>query len=182
MSTNLADGVWTEARVEMLKAMWADGSTAVEVASSLGGGITRNAVLGKVMRLKLSRPPRITSVERGRGNPGQPKAKDAVARRAGAQQIGRIGVKLGQARKDGLSIEEGMEAVLGKDSAQPFRTIVDAVPVEQRKTLTELTERTCKWPIGDPQSPDFHFCGAPKPFDVNRPYCEVHSRRACISI
>ena len=38
--------------------------------------------------------------------------------------------------------------------------------------LMELTERTCKWPIGDPATPNFWFCGlAVKP---GKPYCEAH--------
>ena len=38
--------------------------------------------------------------------------------------------------------------------------------------LMELTERTCKWPIGDPATPDFWFCGLPS--QQGKPYCEAH--------
>jgi GcrA cell cycle regulator len=50
------------------------------------------------------------------------------------------------------------------------------IPVEQRLTLLQLSEHTCKWPIGDPLTPDFYFCGQHS--DDGRPYCEFHSRRA----
>jgi GcrA cell cycle regulator len=50
------------------------------------------------------------------------------------------------------------------------------VPISRRLALTELTERTCKWPVGDPLKEDFHFCGC----DANEasPYCNFHRRMA----
>jgi GcrA cell cycle regulator len=39
-------------------------------------------------------------------------------------------------------------------------------------SLLELTEKTCKWPIGDPATPDFWFCGLPT--ETGKPYCEAH--------
>ena len=50
------------------------------------------------------------------------------------------------------------------------------IPEGERLTLLELNENTCKWPIGDPLSPDFHFCGRSSKDD--QPYCEFHARRA----
>ena len=42
----------------------------------------------------------------------------------------------------------------------------------KRLTLMELTERTCKWPVGDPATEDFWFCGLP--VQAGKPYCEAH--------
>ena len=50
------------------------------------------------------------------------------------------------------------------------------IPPEQRLTLLQLNEHTCKWPIGDPLTTDFYFCGQHS--DEGHPYCEFHSRRA----
>ena len=59
---------WTDERVELLKKLWSDGLSASQIAAELGG-ITRNAVIGKVHRLGLSgrakssssaSPPKIT--------------------------------------------------------------------------------------------------------------------------
>ena len=50
------------------------------------------------------------------------------------------------------------------------------IPVEQRKTLLQLTEKTCRWPVGDPGSTDFFFCGGDTVNDL--PYCSYHSRVA----
>ena len=46
-------------------------------------------------------------------------------------------------------------------------------PIPLKLKLTQLTERTCKWPVGDPMHDDFHFCGHEA--EEGRPYCEYHS-------
>ena len=50
------------------------------------------------------------------------------------------------------------------------------IPISQRRTLLELTEQTCRWPIGDPGSPEFFFCGGNTVTKL--PYCAYHSRIA----
>jgi GcrA cell cycle regulator len=57
---------------------------------------------------------------------------------------------------------------------QPAANVV--VPISRRLGLTELTESTCKWPVGDPMKDDFHFCGNDSP--DNSPYCTYHARLA----
>jgi GcrA cell cycle regulator len=61
--------------------------------------------------------------------------------------------------------------------AEPEPEMIE-IPVEQRKTLLQLTEKTCHWPIGDPGSGggDFYFCGGEAAPDL--PYCTHHSRIA----
>ena len=55
--------------------------------------------------------------------------------------------------------------------------LVEAViPLEQRRTLVQLTDATCRWPVGDPGSADFFFCGGQTKEDG--PYCTHHSRVA----
>ena len=46
----------------------------------------------------------------------------------------------------------------------------------RKLSLVQLTERTCKWPIGDPLSPDFHFCGDHS--GDGTPYCAFHAKLA----
>jgi len=50
------------------------------------------------------------------------------------------------------------------------------IPVAERKSIQTLTEVTCRWPIGDPQNTEFHFCSKNKVAGL--PYCEFHARRA----
>ena len=45
---------WSDDRVALLKRLWGEGKTAAEIAKELGEGVTRNAVIGKAHRLKLS--------------------------------------------------------------------------------------------------------------------------------
>lgn len=49
------------------------------------------------------------------------------------------------------------------------------IPVSERKTVRTLKMNDCRWPIGDPQRPDFHFCGKPKAAGFS--YCDFHVRR-----
>jgi GcrA cell cycle regulator len=61
--------------------------------------------------------------------------------------------------------------------AEPEPELIEnIIPIGQRRTLLELTADTCRWPIGDPASPDFFFCGG-KPL-TGLPYCSYHSRVA----
>lgn len=50
------------------------------------------------------------------------------------------------------------------------------IPLEERATIMDLNEHTCRWPIGDPQHDEFHFCGKHK-ID-GTPYCQFHGQVA----
>jgi GcrA cell cycle regulator len=170
---------WTEERVELLKKLWMEGFSASQIASELGDGVTRNAVIGKVHRLKLSgraKPtsaaPRTRSAPRSAGVRRAPASTGARASLSGSMMKQR---SMGAAPVIGataLKISEDVEAeaAIAPQVAELF------IPVEQRLTLLELNEHTCKWPIGDPLTPDFYFCGQHS--EEGKPYCEFHARRA----
>ena len=61
-------------------------------------------------------------------------------------------------------------------SQAPARSEEPVIPVHQRKTLQTLNRNDCRWPIGDPQHADFHFCG--KRQAAGHSYCEFHWRKA----
>jgi GcrA cell cycle regulator len=150
--------MWTDERVEMLKKLWAEGLSASQVAKQLGG-VTRNAVIGKVHRLGLS----------GRATPSRPARPKAPTPRNLTHVRG---------RPDPLVAEHREEAEEIETVAKPreiAREVLDNGPRELTTVLT-LTERNCKWPIGDPGSPDFHFCG--RGADGNAPYCAEHAKLA----
>ncbi|MEX0627906.1 MAG: GcrA family cell cycle regulator [Cucumibacter sp.] len=160
---------WTDERVELLRRLWMEGLSASQIAAVLGEAVTRNAVIGKVHRLKLSgRAKPASSAPRAR------KPRAASPRRLAGPLIGRrhslnppmIGATALQMAPDD---EEGLMAAVD-------RAIELYIPPEERVDLLSLNEHTCKWPIGDPMSDDFYFCG--RQADENRPYCEFHSRRA----
>jgi len=162
---------WTEERGERLKNLWAEGLSASQIAVQLGG-TSRNAVIGKVHRLKLS--------GRSRTAPGparQRKARDAASSQRDTH--GRDAASQGKnatpvVGATALQPEAAVEAVAVPAAVQERAAVV--VPISRRLALTELTERTCKWPIGDPLSEDFHFCG--NDAGDSGPYCAYHARLA----
>lgn len=143
---------WTDERVELLKKLWADGLSASQIAAELGG-ITRNAVIGKVHRLGLS----------GRAkSPSSASPRPRKTRPSGMLRVSRPAMR-------------GNTALAYDYEPEPEPELIE-IPVEQRKTLLQLNERTCRWPIGDPGSADFFFCGGEAANEL--PYCSYHSRVA----
>ncbi|KMK68542.1 GcrA family cell cycle regulator [Puniceibacterium sp. IMCC21224] len=181
---------WTDERVEQLKKMWGEGQSASQIAKELGG-VTRNAVIGKVHRLGLS----------NRAGSGPAPASSAPEPAAAAPEVKPATPEVKakpQPRTEPARDPNPEPVVLETKSAQPpaRRAIIPAgqpLPPQpsaneispealakvneiekkaKKITLMELTERTCKWPVGDPATPDFWFCGLP--VQQGKPYCEAH--------
>jgi GcrA cell cycle regulator len=57
-------------------------------------------------------------------------------------------------------------------SPEALANLAEVAKKARRLTLMQLTERTCKWPVGDPATDDFWFCGLPTV--AGKPYCETH--------
>ncbi|WP_417676242.1 GcrA family cell cycle regulator [Roseibium sp.] len=157
---------WTTERVELLKKLWSEGLSASQIAGELGG-VTRNAVIGKVHRLGLSgraKTPSPASKPR-RNRPSSPASPASSASRQNTQQPqSRGATALKMAPAPAPEIER---------QAEP---IAELVPISERATILTLTERTCKWPIGDPSREDFYFCG--RHSDPGVPYCAHHCKIA----
>jgi GcrA cell cycle regulator len=151
--------MWTDERVELLKKLWAEGLSASHIAAELGG-ITRNAVIGKVHRLGLSG--RAKSPSTAASRPRKARASGQLLRVARPAMRGNTALARLQAYDLDFEPEQ--------------QQIENIVPMGQRCTLLELSEQRCKWPIGDPGASDFFFCGG-KPAE-NVPYCAYHSRIA----
>ena len=184
---------WTDERVETLKRMWSEGQSASAIAKELGG-VTRNAVIGKVHRLGLSnRTEEPAEAAAAPAAPASAPAPDKKAVRKPAAAAPRAETPAPEA-----PAPKPAEATAPQPAFTPVprRPIVPAgqpLPpqpsaneispealasvreVEKRArklTLMELTERTCKWPIGDPATEKFWFCGLPS--QAGKPYCEAH--------
>jgi GcrA cell cycle regulator len=149
---------WNDERVELLKKLWADGLSASQIAGRLGS-VTRNAVIGKVHRLGLSG--RATT---SRMKSHRPRVRSQSAKRLMKPRFANVGNPA--FRNLYLSDTEPY--------VPPAEELV--IPLKERKYIQTLTETSCRWPIGDPQQADFHFCGKNK--ITGLPYCEVHARRA----
>ena len=171
---------WTEERVELLKKLWLEGLSASQIAAVLGDGVTRNAVIGKVHRLKLTgRAKPANSTPRARSAPRAPGVRRPSSSNIARPSSGIASMMksrtLGPAPMHGatalkIEAEFETEAYVAPQVQELF------IPVEQRLSLLQLNENTCKWPIGDPLTPDFYFCGNHS--EEGKPYCEFHSRRA----
>ena len=144
---------WTEDRVAVLTKLWAEGLSASQIAKELGG-VTRNAVIGKVHRLGLS----------GRAKPSRPK-KVASVRSASPRKRANTASKPRQAKA---------LAKPARPAAPPPPPPIEAKPLPNGEYATIMTIRDhmCKWPIGDPIADDFRFCG--RKIKENEPYCEAH--------
>jgi len=151
---------WTDERVELLKKLWIDGLSASQIAAELGG-VTRNAVIGKVHRLGLS---------------GRAKTPSTAARPKRQPRSGSFSNRSGRNGHRLHSLQQAVAPARAQNGAAAFAPEAIEAPAPLKLKLTELSEQTCKWPIGDPATDDFHFCGHEA--KEASPYCPYHSRIA----
>ena len=140
---------WTEDRVSILKKLWGDGHTAAEIAKRLGG-VTRNAVIGKAHRLKLSN--RVSPIQQNKSP-----ANKNIERKKTAEKI--------RVSKPAPS----KTVTVDKVKTTPASS-------ENLFSLMDLKPRMCRWPSGDPKHEGFGFCGANTITGI--PYCEEHAKLA----
>ena len=129
----MSDAHWSDDRVTILKSLWLEGLSASQIASQLGG-VTRNAVIGKVHRLGLS----------GRAAPSAPTRPARIA-------TPRSPVRAAAPRP------------APKARPTPLPHLVEPAPEGPGlvASVAGLGAHVCKWPIGDPKAEDFSFCGRP---------------------
>ena len=187
---------WTDERVETLKRMWAEGQSASQIAKELGG-VTRNAVIGKVHRLGLSNRVGGKDEEEAEAPVARPEPAPQPAPAAAAPRPEPTPEPVAAAPRPAPEPRPAPAAPVANVMPLPVRkplvpagqplppqpsaneispeALASVREVEKRArrlTLMELTERTCKWPIGDPATDDFWFCGLPSL--PGKPYCEAH--------
>ena len=159
---------WNDERVELLRKLWSEGLSASQIAAQLGS-VSRNAVIGKVHRLKLS--------SRGRATAAPARQKKAPATGGGARNVAARSSTTVRSMPTSIgatALQTNYEVEpLVRHHLRPVENVV--VPISRRLQLVELSERTCKWPNGDPLSEDFSFCGNDS---SEGPYCAYHSRIA----
>jgi GcrA cell cycle regulator len=183
---------WTDERVELLKKMWGEGQSASQIAKELGG-VTRNAVIGKVHRLGLSNrtatststaevaepaptpqpetpaPKPVSAAPISEPKPEPEEVDDeedepATTAVATVTHIRKAIIPAGQPLPPQPSANE--------ISPEALASVREVEKTSKKISLMELTERTCKWPVGDPATEDFWFCGLPT--QSGKPYCEAH--------
>lgn len=146
---------WTDERVEQLKKLWSEGLSASQIAKQLGG-VTRNAVIGKVHRLGLS----------GRATPSRPARRTVKPSRPRTTTAATPPVARTPARPSPSA-----------PAATPPAPVEPAVlPSGEFATVLTLRDSMCKWPIGDPASSNFRFCG--RKTSGEQTYCDAHANMA----
>lgn len=173
---------WTDERIATLKKMWLQGKSASEIAEKLGG-VTRNAVIGKAHRLNLSGRPspikKVTAPKKpaaaapAKKTAAAPKAKPvapaAPAKAPAKAQAAPVAAKAApraptsSGNGPGKPPEIVQLAALANATSRPDGKII---------SILELTEKTCRWPVGDPREGTFGYCGA-EAYGAH-PYCAEH--------
>lgn len=147
---------WTDDRVALLKKLWGEGKTAAEIASELGG-VTRNAVIGKAHRMKLSN--RVSPIQQNKKIKKAAEAASAAPTKAPAAANTSVPpapaaekpvVKRGRKKQEAPVVNKG-----------------------KRLDLIELSGSMCRWPMGDPRDDNFGFCGCSAVPGL--PYCAEHA-------
>ncbi len=174
---------WTDERVELLKKLWGEGQSASQIAKELGG-VTRNAVIGKVHRLGLSN--RATggtatkteakakpAASKADPKPAKPSTTDAAPKEAPASKPV-AAAPVSPARRQIIPAGQPLppQPSANEISPEALAKVSEVEKKAKKISLLELTERTCKWPVGDPATEDFWFCGLPS--QSGKPYCEAH--------
>ncbi len=184
---------WTDERIDQLKRLWGQGMTASQIAEDLGG-VSRNAVIGKAHRLGLeARPSPVKGGETASGTaapvpaapiaPAPERVVTAAPRPTPAPAPAAATPPPAPPTPQPMvrSIGPGgfQRQTPGEQSAPitpaPPRRLVPAKPsaeMADKTSLLELNDKICKWPLGHPGEPDFHFCG--QPINVGFPYCLDH--------
>jgi GcrA cell cycle regulator len=174
---------WTDDRVEILKKLWGEGQSASQIAKELGG-VTRNAVIGKVHRLGLSN--RATSSSSSKSDT---KSKTSVKSMSNTKKVlnKTSASKVTSAnspaepRSNVTSLRRQIipagqplppQPSANEISPEALARVNEIEKKAKKISLLELTERTCKWPVGDPATEEFWFCGLPS--QAGKPYCEAH--------
>jgi len=146
--------------------------------------VTRNAVIGKVHRLGLSNrstgaaptkaEAKAKPTEAAKPQPAakpktEPKADPAPEAKPAAETRPAV-----PARKQIIPAGQPLppQPSANEISPEALAKVSEIEKKAKRLTLMELTERTCKWPVGDPATEDFWFCGLP--VQPGKPYCEAH--------
>lgn len=168
---------WTDDRVETLKTMWGEGKSASQIAKELGG-VTRNAVIGKVHRLGLSNratPAKTTKEKPAPKEAAKPKvAPKHEKEKSAAAKILESPVSL-PIRRPIITAGQPLppQPSNSEISQEALATVAEVEKKAKKLNLMQLTEKTCKWPIGDPATDEFWFCGLN--VQTGKPYCEAHN-------
>lgn len=153
---------WTPEREECLKKMWLCGEYSAQQIAEKLGNVTRNAVIGKANRLKLSK-----LVEANK----QKSTSKAIKNLNKLEDVAKSLRNVTKTSED-TSKKPPKSKITCAHSKDKILTAPDFLNLK----LLDLTDSTCKWPVNDEMEKDYCFCGVTT--DASSPYCEYHSQKA----
>jgi GcrA cell cycle regulator len=188
---------WTEERVKKLTILWKSGNSASKIAIELGEGVSRNAVIGKIHRLGLSERGSKSNLSRAKKIDNKINDKNLTSdlelklpepdntievstpkkgkKRGRKPSIKNLNSNDYNSNLNSETNEKSSPDMGGVDNEIDKVALANMKEIEKKAkklNLLELTEKTCKWPIGDPATAKFWFCGHPS--EQGKPYCETH--------
>lgn len=183
---------WTEERIQTLKTMWEAGQTASQIAEALGG-VSRNAVIGKAHRLELQARPSPVKMAEPEAPAPEPPAPPPAPEPEPEPEIEEAPEPVMAAPVAPAAPPPPVLRSVGPGgflrqapgeqqppiAPAPPRRLVPAKPsaeIAGKTGLLDLSDRICKWPLGHPGEPDFHFCG--DKVNPGFPYCVAHCGHA----
>lgn len=197
---------WTDERIAKLTKMWESGATASQIADELGGVSRNAVIGKAHRLGLKSRPSPVKPNEKVKGKPKKaeapapkpavkPKAKAAPPKPSPAPAPAPAGASSGTPSQPlpnptpelpkivsvgpGGFLRQGPGDQQAPIPPAPPRRLVPAKPspeIADKTSLLDLNDRVCRWPMGHPGEPDFHFCG--EKVNPGFPYCVEHCGRA----
>ena len=149
---------WNDEAIARLRSLWDEGHSTAEIGRRLG--VTKNAVVGKAHRLNL--PARPSPIRRGAGE-GKP-ARRSLPRRVNGPTLATL-----------VAAPRTQSATAGEISKQ--QPVLRAVAASPRASARLSA---CCWPIGEPGTASFHFCGDSAV--PSKPYCSDHASIAYVRV
>ncbi len=184
---------WDNATLKKLKALTGKGLSTSEIGKRLG--LSKNAIVGKLNRLGWNAKANAANVANA---PAETKKADAAKKTSGAKQVvketaSKAATKKTVTKKDVVTKAETKKAATPKKMAMPKVTAAKSEKasssrvsdkslaahqriVQHSLEMANLKPNQCRWPIGDPDSEHFHFCG--ETVFVGKPYCYEHCKQA----
>jgi len=156
-----AAGTWTDERVELLKKLWSEGFSASQIAAEMGG-VTRNAVISKAHRLGLAHGTAKAASTPRTQKPSRPPEPPAPTE--------------SPAQQDPAPVPRTASERPARQPEVIAAPVQVVVPPPEGVTIMELREFMCRWPLGDPTTPEFRYCGARAAEGL--PYCSHHAQVA----
>lgn len=189
---------WDNATLKKLKALTGKGLSTSEIGKRLG--MSKNAIVGKLNRMgwNAKAGANLAATDTEQEKPAAKKTvtkaseskKTATAatkktpvksatKKTVAKPVAKVTVKKAVTDKKNTPVKEAAKKV--EKSKPTAKADAKSLAVHQRiiqhsLEMANLKPNQCRWPIGDPDSEHFHFCG--ETVFVGKPYCYEHCKQA----